>query len=228
MNRTLADRLRLIVITDPDCGRGRDLLDVVRAGLAGGAPAIQLRAKHLPTRQLLDLGKALRELTRSSGALLFVNDRIDVALAVAADGAHLGQDDLRIQAARRIVPAPFLLGVSVDTPEEAVVAEKAGASYVGLGPVYATGSKLDAGPVIGPAGVRAVRAVCGLPIVAIGGIDAANAAEAVQAGADGVAVIRAVMGAEDPGVAASTLIAAVERGRSQSAGRGDEQRRPRG
>ena len=204
----LADRLSLVVITDAETG-GRDLLDVVRAALSGGAPAIQLRAKALPTRELVELGRALRRATADAGALLFVNDRVDVALVVGADGAHLGDDDLPLAAARRIAPPGFLVGRSADTPEQARAAEREGADYVGAGPVVATPSKLDAGAAIGAEGIAAVRAATSLPIVAIGGVGLDSAGEIARAGADGVAVIRAVMQAPDPERAARDLVEAV-------------------
>jgi thiamine-phosphate pyrophosphorylase len=209
-----ADRLRLVVITDPGCGEGRELVEVVRAALRGGAPSIQLRAKDQPAREQVALARALLAETRAAGALLFVNDRLDVALASGADGVHLGQDDLPVEAARRIVPAGFLVGISAETAELARAAERGGADYVGTGPVYATGSKADAGEAVGCRRIAEVAAAVRIPIVAIGGIDAANAGEVVAAGAAGVAVISAVMRAPDPERATRGLLRAV--GRSPS------------
>lgn len=209
---SLGERLALVVVTDAECGEGRELVEVVRAALQGGAPCVQLRAKRESTREMLDLAHRLREETRRAGALLFVNDRVDVALAAGADGAHLGEDDLPVEVARGIVPAGFLLGMSVDTPSGAEAAERAGADYVGVGPVLATPSKQDAGPAIGLEGVAAVRAATRLPVVAIGGIDAENTEKIAAAGAHGVAVIRAVMQAPDPAEATRRLMEAVRRG----------------
>lgn len=188
------------------------MVDVVREALQGGAPCIQLRAKRMSTRGMIDLGHRLREETLSHGALLIVNDRVDVALLVGADGAHLGDDDLPLAAARSISPPGFILGRSIDTPEEAVQAEREGADYVGVGPVRATPSKLDAAPAIGLAGITAVRSATRLPLVAIGGIDSSSAADIAAAGADGVAVIRAVMQADSPAEASRHLLAAVRAG----------------
>jgi thiamine-phosphate pyrophosphorylase len=202
--QTLAERLSLIVITDPSARAG--IVAAVRDALRAGAPSIQLRSKKAPTRQLLDLAHELRALTREANALLFINDRVDVALAAAADGAHLGDDDIPLSVARRIVPEGFLLGRSVDTGEEARQAEAEGADYVGLGPVYATGTKGDSGPVVGIAGVAVVRSQVRIPLVAIGGITAETAAEVVQAGADGIAVVSAVMRAADPEQATAELL----------------------
>jgi thiamine-phosphate pyrophosphorylase len=205
----LAERLRLVVITDPSCGEGRALVEVVRAALRGGARSIQLRGKDQPARAQVALARALLAETRAAGALLFVNDRLDVALAAGADGVHLGQDDLPVEAARRIVPAAFLVGISAETAELACAAERGGADYVGTGPVYATGSKADAGDAVGCGRVAQVAAAVRIPVVAIGGIDAANAGDVFAAGAAGVAVISAVMRAPDPERAARDLIRAV-------------------
>lgn len=204
--RVAKDRLRLIVVTDPDCGDGRDMVDVVRAALRGGAPAIQLRMKDAPAREMAAVARALLIETRPMGALLFINDRMDVALAVGAEGAHLGQDDLPAAAARRIAPSGFLIGVSAETPELARQAEADGADYVGVGPVYATGSKADAGDAVGTARVTEVAAAVRIPVVGIGGIAIANAGEVIRAGAAGIAVIGAVMRAEDPEAATRTLL----------------------
>ena len=213
MTPGLLDRLAVMVITDPDCG-GRELVEVARAALRGGAGALQLRAKHGSTREIVELGRRLRAETERVGALLLVNDRVDVALVIGADGAHLGDDDLPLEAARRIAPPTFLLGRSVDTEAEARLAERQGADYVGAGPVHATPSKLDAAPAIGVRGIAALAAATPLPVVAIGGVDAASAEAVARAGAAGVAVIRAVMQASDPEAAARELAAAVRRGRS--------------
>ena len=206
---TLADRLRLIVITDPSCGEGREIIDVVRAALRGGAPSIQLRGKAQPAREQVELARALLAETRPAGALLFVNDRLDVALAAGADGVHLGQDDLPVDAARRIVPGGFLVGISAETPELALAAERGGADYVGVGPVFATGSKADAGDAVGCERIAEVAAAVRIPVVAIGGIDAANADAVARAGAAGVAVISAVMRAADPERATRELLRTV-------------------
>lgn len=213
MAAALAERLRLIVVTDPDCGAGREVVDVVREALAGGAPAVQLRWKEGSAREMAALGRRLLEETRRAGALLFVNDRVDVALAIGADGAHVGNDDLPLAAARRIVPSGFLLGRSVDRVEEVDAAVAEGADYLGAGPVYPTGSKLDAGPVMGVEGIRAVVERAGrVPVVGIGGIGVAGARAVGAAGAVGVAVISAVMRAPEPRAVVEGLLDAVRDG----------------
>jgi thiamine-phosphate pyrophosphorylase len=207
----LAKRLRLIVVADPSATAGRPLLDVVRKALAAGAPAVQLRSKHSSARELAEIGAALRTATLEHDALLFINDRIDIALAVGADGAHVGDDDIPLDAARAIVPAGFLLGRSVDTPKEASAAVAAGADYLGVGPVRKTSSKMDVGPAIGAEGVaRVVAAAEALPVVGIGGVTADDIGELIRAGACGVAVIRAVVGATEPGLAVADLLRALD------------------
>jgi thiamine-phosphate diphosphorylase len=202
---TLAERLRLIVVTDADCG-GRDLVHVVRAALRGGAPAIQLRMKDGAARDMVEMAQALLAETRAAGALLFVNDRVDVAVIAGADGAHVGQDDLPVGAARRVSPPGFLLGVSAESVELALQAEAEGADYVGVGPVYATGSKADAGEPIGLVRIAEVAASVRIPVVGIGGIAVGNARAVVESGAAGVAVISAVMRADDPESAVRELL----------------------
>jgi thiamine-phosphate diphosphorylase len=209
MSGDLADRLRLIVVTDAALAGGCGVVDVVRAALRGGAPAVQVRDKDGSAREQAALARALLPETRAAGALLFVNDRVDVALAVGADGAHLGDDALPLAAARRIVPAGFLLGRSADTPDEAKAAERDGADYIGTGPVYGTATKHDAGGAIGTARIAEVAGAVAIPVVGIGGIAATNAAPVVAAGARGVAVVSAVMAAADPEAAAREILAAI-------------------
>ena len=206
MTPDLRERLRLIVVTDPDCGAGRTVLDVVGAALRGGAPAIQLRMKDAAAREMTELARALLAETRAAGALLFINDRVDVALAVGADGAHVGQDDLPVAAARQIAPPGFLLGVSAESAQLARAAEGDGADYVGVGPVYATGSKADAGDAVGPGRIAQVVAAVRIPVVGIGGITIENAPPVIHAGAVGIAVISAVMRAAAPEQAVRALM----------------------
>ncbi len=203
----LAARLRLIVITDPELARPRSVLEVVTAALAAGAPAVQIRAKDASARELLDLGRHVLPLARERGALLFVNDRLDVALALGADGVHLGPDDLPVAAGRRAMGEGFLIGSSTDDPEIArrLVAE--GADYIGCGAVYATSTKPDAGEVIGLEGLDRVARAVDVPVIGIGGIDVARSAEVATTDAAGVAVVGAVMGAADPGAIVRALLA---------------------
>ncbi len=210
----LADRLSVYIITAAVPGLGRDHLDVARAAVSAGATAVQLRDKGMHARDLTALARAIGEICRPAGVLFLVNDRVDVAIAAGADGAHLGQEDLPVPAARALLGRTGVLGVSAATPEEARDAEAAGADYLGVGAVFATASKADAGDPIGLAGLEAVRRSTALPVVAIGGITADNAAAVIAAGADGVAVMSAVTAARDMVAAVRALRLAVERARA--------------
>lgn len=204
----LERRLALIVVTDDRTGR-RGVVEVVRAALRGGAPSIQLRAKTRTAREMVELARRLLPETRAAGVLLWVNDRVDVALAAGADGAHLGDDDLPIAAARRICPPGFLLGRSAETAEIALQAQQDGADYVGVGPVHPTATKADAGPAVGLERVARVRSAVEVPVVGIGGISLGGAAEVIRAGAHGVAVVSAAMLAPDPERATRAILAAI-------------------
>ena len=212
----LAARLRLIVITDAALARPRGLIEVVRAAVAAGAPAIQLRDKAAGARELAETGRVLLPIVREAGALFFVNDRLDVAIAIGADGVHVGPEDLSVGAVRRAVTgapgtrlgAPFMVGASTDDPDRARWLAEAGADYIGCGTVYATTTKADAGPVIGIEGLKRVVEAVDVPVVGIGGIDAGRSAEiASRTHASGVAVVGAVMRAKDVGDVVRQLLA---------------------
>ncbi len=207
----------LCVITDAGLSRGRSHLEVVRAAVRGGATLVQLREKNASTRAMVELGQELRGLTRKAGVPLIVNDRVDVALAADADGVHVGQDDMPATLARRIIGPNMILGVSATSFEEALRAEQDGADYLGVGPIFATGSKADAAPPMGLDGLSAVATRVSIPIVAIGGISLQNVDAVVEAGADGIAIISAVVGAPDVEQAARLLISAVRAQRSRMA-----------
>jgi thiamine-phosphate pyrophosphorylase len=193
----LARRLRLIVITDRELAAPRSVEEVVSRALAAGAPAVQLRAKGTSARELLASGRRLLELTRAAGALLFLNDRADVALALGADGVHVGPDDLPVSALRQAVPVDFLIGASADDPQVARRLVDEGADYIGCGTVYATATKPDAGDVIGLDGLGRVASAVAVPVIAIGGITVERSAEVAATGAAGVAVVGAVMRAAE-------------------------------
>lgn len=182
--------------------------------LRAGAPAIQLRDKRAEPRSLLDQALRLRTLTRKWDALLIVNDRMDVALAADADGVHLGPDDLPVDAVRAAAPPGFIVGFSSDLPEIAAQAVRDGADYIGCGTVYPTSNKSDAGDVIGLAGLDRVAGRVEVPVVGIGGITVDRATELAATRAAGIAVIGAVMGAADPGLAVKGLLEPFDRRRS--------------
>ncbi|MBI2862119.1 MAG: thiamine phosphate synthase [Chloroflexi bacterium] len=189
-------RTGLCVIIDPDAILGRPIVAVAEEALAGGAGMIQLRDKRATTRQLVARALELKPLCTAAGAALIINDRADVALAAEADGAHLGQDDLPAEIARRILGTRAIIGCSARTVELAMAAEQAGADYLGVGAMFATNSKDDT-IVVGPKRIEEVKAHVRIPVVAIGGITSANVVGMIQAGADAVAVIGAVVSAQD-------------------------------
>lgn len=212
----LGARLRLIVLTHPEPSAG-STLDVVAECLDAGCPAIQLRDKTCSADELCRQAASLRELTRDAGALLIINDRLDVALAVDADGVHLGPRDIPVHAVRRQVDPSFLIGYSTDDPDTGRRAAAAGADYLGVGAVYGTTSKARLeDEAIGPDRVREVSDASGLPCVGIGGITTANAGALAAVGA-GVAVLGAVMLAARPGDVVRQLLTELSRAESAPA-----------
>lgn len=205
--------LSLYVITDRKVAGERSILDIVRAANRGGATVIQLREKDATTKEMIELGQALLEITRPAGVPLIVDDRVDVALAVDAEGVHVGQKDMPAALARRLIGADKILGVSAETIEQALQGERDGADYLGVGDVFGTPTKPDAGEPIGVQGLAEIVRRVSVPVVGIGGITAENAAAVIEAGAVGVAVISAVVGAEDPEEAARRLRQVVEQAR---------------
>ena len=201
--------LSVYVITDRRLAGERSIVDVVRAAIQGGATVIQLREKEASTREMIALGRALLAMTRPARVPLIINDRVDVALAIDADGVHVGQDDMPAAVARQMIGPDKILGVSAETVEEAQAAEREGADYLGVGDVYGTTTKPDAGPPIGLEGLRRVAEAVSIPVVGIGGITPENAAAVIEAGAAGVAVVSAVMAAADPQEATRRLAHAV-------------------
>jgi len=195
----------LYVITDTLIGKGRSHAEIARLAIAGGAGIIQLRDKACSQDNLIRAGREIAHIAEETGTLFIVNDLPDVALACGADGVHLGQDDLPVTAVRKMTSRQFVIGVSVSTPEEAKRAVSEGADYLAASPVFPTGSKPDACGFCGLTGIRSIRAITRLPLIAIGGIGPENAREVINAGADGIAVISAVVGAPDITVAAREL-----------------------
>ena len=195
----------LYIITDEAIAGGMSHAEIAQRAIAGGADVIQLRDKVCGCLELIRIGRTLREITKKSGTLFIINDRLDVALACGADGVHLGQDNICAIVARQLSPPQFIIGISVGTVEEAVRAEQDGADYVALSPVFSTASKYNAGPGHGLDVLRQIRRKVSLPIIAIGGINQDNVREVIVAGADGVAVISGVVGSPDITIAARDL-----------------------
>lgn len=185
----------LYIITEPAL---RDPVESVQLVLEGGVRLVQLRAKDATARELVQMGQAIRALTRKYNATFIVNDRLDIALVVEADGVHLGQDDLPVPLARKLAGDAFIIGVSAETVEEAQRAEAEGANYLGVGPMFTTTTKPDAGMPIGPQRLREIKAAVSIPVYGIGGITLENAPLVIQAGADGICVISAIIGAPNP------------------------------
>lgn len=205
MNRTLADRLRCYLITDSRAEAVDSLVHRSAEALLGGMTAVQLRAPGWSDRRLLEAALRLREVTREYNALLLLNDRIDLTLAAKADGVHLGVDDLPIATARCLLGDGAIIGYSPDGLADAQRAVADGASYLGVGPVFPTSTKADAGEPIGVAGIRAIAEALAVPVVGVGGITLGNARMVTEAGAVGVALVSAVFLADDPRSAAQTL-----------------------
>jgi thiamine-phosphate pyrophosphorylase len=207
--RESVGRLRIHVLTDARLSRGRSHAEVVRAAIAGGADVIQFREKQGSGRALYEQAVALRRICREAGVWFIVNDRADLALAVDADGVHVGQEDLPARAARRLMGPDRVVGVSARDAVEAVEAWREGADYIGLGPVFdALETKPDAGAAVGLGGLSRAAKSVPIPVIAIGGITPGNAAAALRAGAGGVAVISCVVSADDVSAAVRALRAA--------------------
>ncbi len=199
----------LYVIIDTQALKGRQHLEVASEVIRGGARTIQLRDKVQSKGELLPIAQKLKALCAEHNVLFIMNDYLDVALATNADGLHLGQEDLPIKVARKLLPIDKILGGSARTIEQATAAQSAGADYIGVGAMYPTSSN-DLATVVGPERLRQIKQVVSLPLVAIGGITRDNAPEIIAAGADSVAVISAILGAESPEEAARQIAAGFE------------------
>ena len=195
----------LYLVTDRRLSLGRSTVEVVAAAVSGGVTCVQLREKHCSTREFLEEARRVRELLVGTGVPLIINDRLDVALAVAADGVHLGQNDMHLSDARRLVGERLVIGISAESVADAIRAEAEGADYIGVSPVFTTPTKMDTAPQLGLEGLREIRRAVSLPLVAIGSIRHDNAAEVLRAGADGLAVVSAIVSAPCPRTAAAGL-----------------------
>ena len=205
----------LYLVTDAGLSRGRSHLSIVEAAIRGGVTIVQYREKSASTRRMIHEATELRRLCRAAGIPLIINDRLDVALAVDADGVHVGQDDMPASVARRLLGKMKILGVSAGSIEEARKAVDDGADYIGASPVFSTPTKPDAPPSLGIEGLRRMTQAVKIPVVAIGGITEGNAVTIMEAGAAGIAVVSAIVGAEDVEAAARALRAAVENVRTR-------------
>jgi thiamine-phosphate pyrophosphorylase len=203
MQRLNPDALLLYLCTDRVLARGRPITQAVEAAIAGGVTMVQLREKDASTREFYEIALEVQKITKKHNIPLVVNDRLDIALAIGAEGLHLGQSDLPLREARRLAGEMFI-GVSAHTVEQALLAEAGGADYLGVGAVFPTGSKADA-DTIGLERLREIRAAVHIPAVAIGGIGSANVSAVMAAGVEGAAVISAILSQPDIKEAASVL-----------------------
>jgi len=195
----------LYLVTDRGLARGRPTLDIVKAAVAGGVTCVQLREKDCSTLKFIEQACAIKNFLKTRGVPLIINDRVDVALAIEADGVHLGQTDMPLDMAKKIVGDSMIIGISAESIEDALEAEKGGADYLGVSPIYATPTKIDTAPPLGLEGLRAIRKTVRLPLVGIGGLNRENAAAVIEYGGDGVAVVSAIVAADDPAAAAGDI-----------------------
>ncbi|MGD8993137.1 MAG: thiamine phosphate synthase [Desulfobacterales bacterium] len=199
----------LYLVTDRDLARGRSTLEIVTAAVNGGATIVQLREKECSTLEFIEQALSIKAFLVTRNVPLIINDRVDVAQAVEADGVHLGQTDMPLETAKGIVGDTMIIGISAECLADAIAAEKGGADYLGVSPIYVTPTKTDTAPALGLEGLRKIRRAVHLPLVGIGGLTRENAAEVIYNGADGVAVVSAIVAANDPESAAHELKRAI-------------------
>jgi thiamine-phosphate pyrophosphorylase len=195
----------LYLVTDRGLARGRSNIEIVTAAVRGGATVVQLREKDCSTREFIEQGLAIKEFLKDRGVPLIINDRVDVAQAVKADGVHLGQTDMPLGLAKKIIGNTMIIGISAESVQDAIEAEKGGADYLGVSPIYATPTKTDTASALGLEGLREIRKAVRLPLVGIGGLNTKTAADVIRNGADGVAVVSAIVAADDPETVAGDL-----------------------
>lgn len=193
---------RLCLVTDRELSRGRSLTDIVAAAARGGVTMVQLREKTATTRDFLEQARALKQLLTPLNIPLIINDRTDIALAVDAEGVHVGQTDMPLEQVRALTGPGKIIGLSITNAQQIMREDAATADYLGIGPLYLQQTKTNASTPLGVEGFRALRALTKKPVMAIGGMKADNCAPVLAAGADGVAVVSAIVSADDPEQAA--------------------------
>ena len=203
----------LYLVTDRGLSRGRSTLEIVEAAVCGGVTCVQLREKSCATRTFIEEALAIKHRLKKLNVPLIINDRLDVAQAVGADGVHLGQTDMPLDMARSIVGESMLIGISAESLADAVAAGNGGADYLGVSPIYATPTKTDTAPPLGLEGLQVIRAAVAIPLVGIGGLNAENCGAVIRSGADGVAVVSTIVAADDPEQAARQLSRTIETAR---------------
>jgi thiamine-phosphate pyrophosphorylase len=195
----------LYLVTDRELSLGRTNAEIVSSAVRGGVCCVQLREKNLGTRAFIREAHILKKLLEPISIPLIINDRVDIALAVNADGIHLGQSDMRIEDARRLLGDSKIIGISAECLDHAIEAERQGADYIGVSPVYATATKPDTAAPLGLEGIGSIRRHVRLPLIGIGGINSTNIADVIGAGADGIALVSAIVSAPSPENAARSL-----------------------
>ncbi|MBN1939616.1 MAG: thiamine phosphate synthase [Candidatus Aminicenantes bacterium] len=215
MNNPWKADFGLMLVTDRGLSCGRPIESIVEAAAAGGVTIVQLREKEATTREFVAIGRRVAGILRPRRIPLIINDRVDVALAVLADGVHLGASDMPAEDARAILGPRAIIGLSVENEKQAVEAGRLDVDYLGVSPVFPTPTKTDAGAAWGVEGLWRLRPLVRKPLVAIGGINAQTAARVLEAGADGLAVVSAICSAPDPGAAAEGLRRLVDAARAR-------------
>ncbi len=195
----------LYLVTDREILKGRDLLQAVEEALAGGVTLVQLREKDASSREFFELAVSIKNLTAGYGVPLIINDRLDIALAVQADGLHIGQEDLPLPVVRKLMGPDKIIGYSVSNVEEARYGEKHGADYLGAGPVFTTATKKVSTPTLGPTGLKRIKETVSIPVVGIGGINIENLKEVRRTGVDGVSIVSGILGSDRPGHTALSI-----------------------
>ncbi|HOP39682.1 MAG TPA: thiamine phosphate synthase [Geobacteraceae bacterium] len=197
--------LDLHLVTNRNVSLGRDLLDIVQAAVQGGVSVVQLREKECATREFVELGQAVSSLLQKTSVPLIINDRVDVALAIGANGVHIGQSDMPYVDARRLLGPDAIIGLSVESEAHALAAEDLDVDYLGLSPVFTTPTKTELKEQLGLEGVAKIRRLSRHRLIAIGGINCENISAILKSGADGVAVVSAICSAPDPLMATRQL-----------------------
>lgn len=205
--------LSLYLVLDPLLCADLGMVETTRAAVAGGATIVQLRDKHAPTAAMIETGRALKQILHGSNARLIVNDNVEAAIAIGADGLHIGQEDMNAAEARRLIGPDMILGLSVETEALASAINAGIVDYAGVGPVFATPTKPDHKQPIGLDGLARIVGLCPVPTVAIGGLKAEHAANVLTAGADGLAVVSAICGTPDPQAATAFIASAIKEAR---------------
>ena len=195
----------LYLVTDRSLSRGKATLKIVKAGVAGGVTCVQLREKNCSTLEFIKEALSIKDYLKKHNIPLIINDRVDVAQAIGADGVHLGQTDMPLIMAKDILKGSMIIGISVESLEDAIRAEKDGADYIGISPIFATPTKTDTAPALGLEGLKKISRAVKLPKVAIGGLNQENAGEVILNGASGIAVVSAIVSADYPRKAAEEL-----------------------